>query len=395
MKFIGLPKQSRSKGEGLRTALGSGLLIAVVLVCIMGAESALSGNKAASQTGSSQTAPTTDMLASIDGDQTVPSLVDRAEETVATTTAGTEPTGAETTATETTGAEPTDTQVPESTVPPITETEESATYYVTAKINLRSGPGTEYESIGTFARGDTVTVIASTSNGWKKLGEGKYVISDFLSTAVPETAKTGTYYATGNINVRSGPGTDFEIVKTLSAGSEIEITAVTSNGWYRTVKDTYILAKLCTSTAPATPTPKPTPTPTAKPTPKPTPVPTEISEMAAAVGLSVDDFELMAKVVEAESHNYTCQVWVAQVIWNRVNYGTWGSGVYGVLTRPGQFSTVDDNTTGTASSRKAILEAYPCTTIPTNVIYFRSRYYAYSDPARQYGECAGNYFCYG
>ena len=45
--------------------------------------------------------------------------------------------------------------------------------------------------------------------------------------------------------------------------------------------------------------------------------------MAAAVGLSVDDFELMAGIVESERPSgtgmKTGQIWVAQVIWNRVN----------------------------------------------------------------------------
>jgi uncharacterized protein YraI len=380
MKFIGLPKKSRSAGEGLRTALGSGLLIVVVLVCIMGAESVLSANKPSSLTDPSETAPSTDMLASIDGEQSVPSLVDRTEETVATTVVPT--------VTETTVTEPT-----EPTAPPITETAEAATYYVTAEINLRSGPGTEYESIGTFARGEAITVVASTSNGWKKLGEGKYVISDYLSTSVPETAKSGTYYATGSINVRSGPGTEYDVVKTLSVGSAIEITAVTSNGWYRTVKDTYVNVKVCSSTPPATPTPKPTPKPTAKPTPTPKPIPEGVAEMAAAVGLSAEEFELFAKVVNLESNgSYEGQQWIAEVIWNRINSGNFGSGVYGVLT-VGQFSVVNNSGTGTKQSRNAVVYAYQNEVIPANVLYFWGNKYPSSDPTRQYGECGGNYFC--
>jgi len=391
MKFIGLPKKSRSAGEGLRTALGSGLLIVIALVCILGAESVLSGSKPSSQTDPSQMAPSTDMLASIDGEQTVPSLEDRTDETGATTV------------TEPTVTQPTETQATEPTTPPVTETEESATYYATAEINLRTGPSTEYESIGTYYRGDVITVVASTSNGWKKLDEGKYVISDYLSTSAPETEKSGTYYATGSVNVRSGPGTEFEIVKTIDVGSAIEITAVTSNGWYRTVKGNYVLADICSSTPPATPTPKPTPKPTAtpKPTPKPTPTPKPIPEgvadMAAAVGLSAEDFEFFAAVVNAECTSlYEGQVWVAQVIWNRINSGKWGSGVNGVLISS-QFTVVNKdgtcNTSANDDSRRAVVEAFACDTIPTNVLYFKAGKYAYSDTARQYGECGGNYFC--
>lgn len=385
MKFIGLPKKSRSSGEGLRTALGSGLLIVVALVCIMGAETVLSGTKPTSQPNPSETASSTDMLASIDGEQTVPDLVDRTDETVAPTV----PPATETT--ETQATEPTD--------PPITETEEATTYYATAEINIRTGPGTEYESIGTFKRGDIITVVASTSNGWKKLAEGKYVIAEFLSTSAPETAKTGTYYATGSINVRSGPGTEYEVVKTLPLGSAIEITAVTSNGWYRTVKDTYVNVKVCSLTPPATPTPKPTPKPTAKPTPTPKPIPEGVAEMAAAVGLSVEDFELMAGIVESErptgSGNYEGQIWVAQVIWNRVISSKWPNSVYGVITQNNQFTTwTGGYTTKRApqdSSRKAVVEAFNTAPIPRNVIYFNNNR-NWDDTYEYYGEAGGNYF---
>ena len=43
-------------------------------------------------------------------------------------------------------------------------------------------------------------------------------------------------YATTTINVRSGPGTDYDVVKSLHAGDKIDVIAVTSNGWYKTCR---------------------------------------------------------------------------------------------------------------------------------------------------------------
>ena len=96
---------------------------------------------------------------------------------------------------------------------------------------------------------------------------------------ITEKPKSGTFYAVGEVNVRKGPGTSYEITRTLQRGDPIEVVAVTSNGWYRTIRDTYVLAELCTPNKPATPTPPPKPTPTPRPTPAPkkkdpTPVPT-------------------------------------------------------------------------------------------------------------------------
>lgn len=77
------------------------------------------------------------------------------------------------------------------------------------------------------------------------------------------------FYTIGEVNVRSGPGTEYDIVKTLKPGDAIETVGITSNGWYHTVRDTYVAVSMCTSEPPATPTPVPKASPTPKPTPKP------------------------------------------------------------------------------------------------------------------------------
>ncbi len=75
-------------------------------------------------------------------------------------------------------------------------------------------------------------------------------------------------YATTTINVRKGPGTDYDVVKSVYAGDQIDVIAVTSNGWYKTYNGNYVKKSLTTETKP-TATPSPKPKPTAKPTSKP------------------------------------------------------------------------------------------------------------------------------
>jgi 3D (Asp-Asp-Asp) domain-containing protein len=88
-----------------------------------------------------------------------------------------------------------------------------------------------------------------------------------------EKPYSDTVYATGEVNVRKGPGTEFEITKTLKLGDPIEVVAKTSNEWFKTVKGTYVKCSLCSAYKPVTPTPKPTKAPTPKPKATPTPKP--------------------------------------------------------------------------------------------------------------------------
>ena len=66
-----------------------------------------------------------------------------------------------------------------------------------------------------------------------------------------------TVYAISSVNVRSGPGTDYEIVGALSYGQSIQRTGVRSNGWSRVElngEDAYISSSYLSTTAPASDT---------------------------------------------------------------------------------------------------------------------------------------------
>ena len=50
---------------------------------------------------------------------------------------------------------------------------------------------------------------------------------------------------TDYINVRKGPGTDYEIVAKFANNMQIVVTAVTDNNWFKTNDGFYVSAELC------------------------------------------------------------------------------------------------------------------------------------------------------
>jgi len=111
-------------------------------------------------------------------------------------------------------------------------------------LNIRSGPGTGYGSVGSYGSGTRVNILEQitvggttwgcTDKGWISLG---YVYVDGTRT---DDAAYGT--VTGDkVNIRSGPGTGYGSVGSLNSGDEIEILAqfefdgtywgCTSKGW--------------------------------------------------------------------------------------------------------------------------------------------------------------------
>ena len=96
---------------------------------------------------------------------------------------------------------------------------------------------------------------------------------------------------------------------------------------------------------------------------------TSVEERAAAVGLSVPEYELFSGIVEAESNRSTDgdlsgRVMIALTIWNRLHDSRFPSdSVTSVIAQPGQFSTYRRSTgtacvNGTVYSDQAVIEAY-------------------------------------
>ena len=114
----------------------------------------------------------------------------------------------------------------------------------TDNLNIRSGAGTDHNAVGSYSYGDRVefyekTTVGDmtwgkTSKGWISLG---YVYMDGTRSNNASAARV-----TGDaVNVRSGPGTNYKVVGSVSSGDSIEVLAqfkygnttwgCLSNGW--------------------------------------------------------------------------------------------------------------------------------------------------------------------
>ena len=117
-------------------------------------------------------------------------------------------------------------------LPPVEdEEEELPLYMVTCRtLNVRMGPGTSYAKLGTLSRGTLIS--GEYENGWVKFtynGQTAYSSADYLMQVDGDLS--GLHVTCRTLNVRAGAGTNFDILGTLSRGTEISVRDVLP-GWY-------------------------------------------------------------------------------------------------------------------------------------------------------------------
>lgn len=104
-----------------------------------------------------------------------------------------------------------------------------------AMLNVRSGPGSSYDVAGTLKDGDAVTVYAKKS-GWVRITpdvkEGVELQADWASSIFIKDGKVSVGDAQSILNIRSGPGVDYDITKKLKNGAAIE-KYEEKDGWIR------------------------------------------------------------------------------------------------------------------------------------------------------------------
>lgn len=61
-----------------------------------------------------------------------------------------------------------------------TDATKAATRFATTSVNVRKGPGTNYDIVRTVSRGTKVCVV-STTNGWSLLEDGTYINANYLT----------------------------------------------------------------------------------------------------------------------------------------------------------------------------------------------------------------------
>ena len=122
------------------------------------------------------------------------------------------------------------------------------TMYVTANsgLNIRSGAGTNYSIVGGLSKGTKVTVY-EMSNGWARIGSGQWVSAQYLTDST-QSAQTKTMYVSANsgLNVRTGKGTNYRIIKALPKGTKVTVYEE-SNGWARIGDGQWVSAQYLSS----------------------------------------------------------------------------------------------------------------------------------------------------
>ena len=112
----------------------------------------------------------------------------------------------------------------------------------TVGLNIRSGASTQSTILGGLYRGQTVTAISSAA-GWTKITFGDstaYVATRYLSKGkdlpTPEKIGAGTVKITTTaLNLRTGPGLSYRVIKVLKRGTKVTLTGKTARGWVQLV----------------------------------------------------------------------------------------------------------------------------------------------------------------
>lgn len=116
---------------------------------------------------------------------------------------------------------------------PVTKT--MKVFNVSSQLNVRNAPN------GVVVGGlknNTVVTVYEENNGWSRIADGQWVSSAYLtSNTAPTPAKPkyvlGKYVTNTALNVRRGPGTSCEIIKTYQARTRFDTYEINGN-WAKT-----------------------------------------------------------------------------------------------------------------------------------------------------------------
>lgn len=109
----------------------------------------------------------------------------------------------------------------------------------TNKLNIRKGPSTKEEILGSLKKGDKIDVVSHGSNNWSKIrfnNSYAYVSTNYLSNSISSDIPNSKVFMTcntSNLNVRKGPSTNDSIIGNLKKGDKVEIIYKVNNHWYK------------------------------------------------------------------------------------------------------------------------------------------------------------------
>ena len=96
------------------------------------------------------------------------------------------------------------------------------------QLNVRSGPGTNYDAVGSMSKNDRVQILERIKIGnttWGCTSKG-WISMDYVYVDGTAGEGSGTGTVTGSqLNIRSGPGTNYDSVGSLNSGDTVKIYA--------------------------------------------------------------------------------------------------------------------------------------------------------------------------
>ena len=102
-------------------------------------------------------------------------------------------------------------------------------------LNLRAQPSTDAPVLATANSGECVVVLEQL-DGWYHVNydlQDGYMSAGYLTVSTVENAELGCGIVSGDsVNLRSGPGTGYSKVGTVSCGEKCDIIGL-NNGWYK------------------------------------------------------------------------------------------------------------------------------------------------------------------
>jgi len=225
-------------------------------------------------------------------------------------------------------------------------------------INLRSGPGTDYEVLEELPRGVELT-ITGTSEEWYRVkidGETGYMSAEFvgkgdvpLEYTVKKLKRHNGAITATKVNMRSEPTTESKILEELEIFTHLTITGETEK-WYQVEyqgEKGYVTK--------------------------------EYLEPAQGY-YSAEDLYLVAQICHQEARGtLEGQIAVANVVYNRLRSSRFPNSIEGVIFQEGQFSPAESESslrsvTANRNAIKAVLEIFVRgdTILPRDVLYFRA-----------------------
>lgn len=107
------------------------------------------------------------------------------------------------------------------------------------KLNIRKGPSTKEQVIGTLKQGDKIDVIAQLENNWSKVrfnNSNSYVSTLYLSDISNVNSQSRSKIMkcnTTRLNIRSGPSTNDSVIGNLKSGDKVEVIYKVNDEWYK------------------------------------------------------------------------------------------------------------------------------------------------------------------